>query len=132
MSENIFKFPNKENENELDNSQVPSPPESLGYEAKCAWIQAAEDLFKKGYLDGGSLDVFYSYCVLIGEARECEAVLAVDGKIVGGKKHPAYGMMLEAIQGSRLLWESLTKVKKVEEKIGEEENNWKKDKGLLA
>lgn len=121
-------------ENFKDSREIPGPPEELSYSAKVVWLESAEEFWKKGWLDKASLAIFHNYCVLIGEARECEMAMAVDGKVIGGKRHPMYSMMLEAISGSRQLYETLSKFKKVSEEKEEkdEENNWKKDKGLLA
>ena len=123
-----------ENYSNLDKEEIclPSPPEDLGYEAKCIWLKAGKKLLDDGFLDDGNFDLFHSYCVILGEARECESILAVDGKIVGGKKHPAYDMMLNAVDKAKNLWVILHPKKLNLKEIEEEESVWDKDKGLLA
>ena len=115
--------------------KIPLPPENLSFESKNAWFQAVESLFDKGLLEGANLDIFEMYCMAVGHARECEAMLAEDGKIINGKPHPAFKMMLDSFASAKNLYESL-KSKKSEkldnENDDEKDNDWKKDKGLLA
>jgi phage terminase small subunit len=118
-------------EKEQENSNFfPDPPEELSFEAKQVWLKAGEYLFNQGVINDGNYDLFYSYCVLIGEARECEGILAVDGKICAGKKHPAYDMMINAMDKAKNIY-SILNQKKLNIKE-EEDETWGKDKGLLA
>ncbi len=111
---------------------LPDPPETMtSYEAKCEWIESVGDLVEKGIFVGPNISLFYSYCVATGQARELEKILEEDGRIVGGKAHPAYRMMLDAMSTARSIWAEI-KPKKLVIKEEEEENNWKNDKGLLA
>lgn len=123
---------NNENDSSLENTlESYPPPDFLSYEAKCEWIRSVEDLVEKGIFVGPNIGLFESYCVATGYARECEQLLEVDGKIIGGKPHPAYRMMLDAMATARSIWAEL-KPKKLVLKEDEEESDWKKDKGLLA
>jgi phage terminase small subunit len=106
------------------------PPETFSYEAKCEWIRACPDLTKRGVLVGGNIGIFENYCISMGMAKEFEAMLEVDGKIISGKPHPAFKMMIEAMTSAKSLWGELKPRGKDKEQ--EEEDTWGKDKGLLA
>ena len=125
----------KQNEENIeDKESFPLPPEELGFDAKCVWMRAGPKLFEDGLLNDGNLDLFHSYCMIMGEVRECEGMIAVDGKIVGGKKHPAFEMMLTAVEKAKNIYLALRPkglgIK--EEEREEKESGWNKDKGLLA
>ncbi len=109
----------------------PDPPETLSFEAKSIWLEAAPELFKRGGLVGGNLMIFENFCIVSGHARDMNAMLEVDGRIVGGKPHPAYRMMLDAMITSRTLWAQLNP-KSTPGNKESEEDSWGKDKGLLA
>lgn len=118
--------------NETGVLNIPDPPETMtNYEAKCEWVESVGDLVEKGIFSGPNVSLFYSYCVATGQARDLEKILEEDGRIVGGKAHPAYRMMLDAMSTARSIWAEI-KPKKIVVKEEEEENNWKNDKGLLA
>lgn len=123
----------KEEENDLNQEQlIPDPPDSMSYEAKCEFLRSINYLIENDLYKGPNIGIFESYCIATGFARECESILEVDGKIVGGKPHPAYKMMLDAMSNARASWESLKPKKLILKDEEEEGNNWKKDKGLLA
>ena len=115
-----------------EETQIPDPPEFMSYEAKCEFLRCIEDLVSKGIYVGVNIGIFENYCIAIGFVRECEQNLAEDGKIIAGKPHPAFKMMLDAMSSARASWESLKPKKLVSKEEEDEENNWKKDKGLLA
>ena len=75
----------------------PEPPDWMSFEAKMEWLRAAPELHKKGRLVGGLISLLENYCIATGEIRECEAMLASDGKIINGKVHPAFKMMIDAM-----------------------------------
>lgn len=110
---------------------LPDPPESMSYEAKCEFLRSIGNVIELGIYSGPNIGIFESYCIATGFARECEQILEVDGKIIGGKPHPAFKMMLDAMTNARASWETL-KPKKIILKEDEEENGWKKDKSLLG
>ncbi len=90
----------EENQNSSSESLLPpcpEPPEWMSFEAKMEWLRAAPELHKKGRLTGGMISLFENYCIAIGEVRDCEAMISSDGKIVNGKVHPAFKMMLDAM-----------------------------------
>ncbi len=122
--------PNNEN-NGMEVTVLPDPPEFMSYEAKCEFLRSIGLLVESDLYKGPAIGIFESYCIATGFARECEQRLAEDGMIVGGKPHPAYKMMLDAMTNARASWESL-KPKKIIIKEDEEEESWGKDKGLLA
>jgi P27 family predicted phage terminase small subunit len=113
----------------------PEPPEFLGFEAKCEWLRAAPELFKKGILTNDNLALFENYCICIGTARECLAIIEVDGKVIMTKNgpaiHPAQKLMLDSMAQAKSIMDGL-KPKKLGNEKEEIENNWKDTKGLLA
>jgi len=114
---------------------LPDPPDFMNYEAKCEFLRSIEDVVLSGSYSGPGIGIFENYCIAMGFAKEFEQTLAEDGKIVGGKPHPAWKMMLDAMTNARASWESLKPRKIIinkEEEESEEDNPWKKDKGLLA
>lgn len=123
---------NEEIEEEIDDrGPCPDPPEFLEYEAKLVWLEAAPDLWKKDRLHGGTISLLTNYCMVVGEAREMKAVLEVDGKIIKGKPHPAYHMMMSAISTATRI---AVELRFAREHINSEDkaniNGW--DRNLLA
>jgi len=113
----------------------PEPPANLRFEAKCEWLASAPELHKSGRLIGGVLSLFELYCVAVGHARDYEKMLQNDGSIIGGKPHPAYKMMLDAMSHAKALGAEIGFVKKVVvsfEKPPAEKSDWDDDKSLLA
>jgi len=120
--------------NGLEKIILPDPPDFMSYEAKCEFLRSVEDVVRKGLYEGPNIGLYESYCVAIGFAREFEQQLAEDGKIIGGKAHPAFKMMIDAIASARASWDSV-KPKRIvinKEVKDDEENEWKDDKKLLA
>ena len=114
---------------DLDQDLCLEPPENFGFEAKCEWIRSCPDLIKRGVLIGGNIGIFENYCISMGMVKEFEDMLEVDGKIVGGRPHPAFKMMIDAMASAKALWGELKPRGNKEEK---EEDTWGKDKELLA
>lgn len=114
-----------------DRGPCPPAPEYISYEAKLVWEEAAPDLWEKDRLHGGAISLLVNYCVSVGLAREMSAILEVDGKIIKGKPHPAYRMMLDAIAASRAI---ASELRFAREHMNNEEkaknNGW--GEGLLA
>lgn len=113
-------------------SPFPPPPDWMGFEAKCEWLRAGKDMWNEGGLEDKNLGMFENYCIAIGVIRECENMLAVDGKIVGGKAHPAFKMMIEAMAQAKAAAISLRFVRSAPRIKEEEDDNWGRDKRLLA
>ncbi len=112
--------------------RLPDPPEFMSYEAKCEFLRSVGYLVENEIYNGPNIGIFESYCIAIGFSREFEQMIAEDGKIVGGKPHPAYKMMLDAMAAAKSNWDSI-KLKKFNFKeIEEEEENVWKNSGLLA
>lgn len=110
---------------------VPEPPEWMSYESKCEWLRSAPSLHEKGRLSGSVISMLESYCIAIGIVRECEAMIAVDGKIVGGKTHPAFRMMMESMKEARGIAVELRFAREgVPQGDKAKANGW--DSGLLA
>ncbi len=122
--------------NDIDvESLCPQPPEFLSFEAKCEWLRAAPELFKKGILTDENLALFENYCYLIGQSRECMVIVEVDGKMIMTKAgyvvHPMAKLASDSMRDAKNIMDGL-KGKKLNLEKGEEENNWKDTKGLLA
>jgi len=120
-----------EKEEKNQESQIPQPPEFMGYEAKCEWLRSIEDVVEKGLFIGPNIGLFENYCIAHGLSRECEEHIATDGKIIGGKPHPLLKTMFDSMSLAKNLLAEL-KPKKEIKKDEEEKDSWGKDKGLLA
>ena len=118
------------------NLPVPPPPDWMSFEAKMEWIRSAPDLHEKGKLKGGIISLFENYCIAIGYIRELEKMLQDDGKIIGGKPHPGYKMLLDTMASSKALASEIGFNRKLIinplNQEDEEDNAWTKDKSLLA
>jgi P27 family predicted phage terminase small subunit len=113
---------------------VPPPPDWMGFEAKLEWIRSAEDLHFRGKLVGGAISLLENYCIAIGYVRELEQMLQEDGKIISGKPHPAYKMLLDTMNNARSLANEIGFTKKqvvIASEPAEDEGPWKGDKSLL-
>lgn len=118
---------------EIVDDGVPLSPEWMSFEARMEWMRSAPELFKKGQLVGGMIALFENYCVAIGLVREFESMISSDGKIINGKPHPAFKMMLDAMVQAKSIASELKfgKVLNPEEQDnGEDKSRWQK--GLLA
>jgi P27 family predicted phage terminase small subunit len=125
-----------ENDEEIKTLETcPEPPEFLGFEAKCEWLRAAPELFKKGILTNDNLALFENYCFHIGQSRECMVIVEVDGKMIMSKngyiEHPMNKLARENMAQAKSIMDGL-KPKKLGNEKEEVENNWKDTKGLLA
>lgn len=123
---------------EEDLGPCPDAPEWMSFEAKCEWLRAAPDMWEKGKLKGGVISLLESYCVAIGIARECGAMIENDGKIIPpGKIHPAFKMMTEAMAQAKSIAtelrfgrDAVAPVVSVTDEKEKEDDGW--DKELLA
>ncbi len=116
---------------ETQEVSLPEPPEEMSFEAKCEFIENVDYLIDHGMYEGPNVTLFKLYCNAVGDAKELENKLAVDGLICGGKPHPAFKMKNDAISLAKNLWAEI-KPKKIVIKEDGEEESWGKDKGLLA
>jgi len=137
LEENDEQTLEQENSKEITFGPCPGPPDWMGFEAKMEWIRSAEDLHEKGRLKGGVISLLENYCVAVGLARELEKTLQDDGKIIAGKPHPAYKMLLEAIASSKQLAGEIGFTRRFgqtpeKEESQEEPTVWGGDKSLLA
>ncbi|KAA0597363.1 phage terminase small subunit P27 family [Azospirillum lipoferum] len=87
--------------------RCPSPPSWLPQNAKKEWKRAAKELHGRKLLADDVLATLESYCVAVGQVRECEELMATEGRIVktetGPKPHPAFRMQQGAMREARLL-----------------------------
>lgn len=129
---NVVRKQEEEFEEEEDLlGPCPEPAEWMGFEAKCEWMRSAPDLWKKGRLVGGNIALLENFCIAIGMIRECEAMMQEDGKIVGGKFHPAHKMMIDAMTQARSIASELRFARDgAPEETRTKANGW--DERLLA
>jgi P27 family predicted phage terminase small subunit len=123
----------EDNSSDLLFGPVPGPPEWMSFEAKLEWFRCAKDLHETGRLKGGMISLLENYCSVVGHGRELEKMLQEDGKIIGGKAHPAYKMYLDTVNNSRALASEIGFSKKLAPVVDKDdsENPWS-DKSLLA
>jgi P27 family predicted phage terminase small subunit len=67
---------------------VPRPPSWLAKEAKAEWRKVAPILVERNVLTEGDLGALAAYCDAIGQLVAANAIIAAEGMVVGGKKHP--------------------------------------------
>ncbi len=76
-------------------SDVPEPPERMTHPvARAEWTVVAEALTKAGLLEDAALATLENYCQAIAGARDCEKIIAEQGRFVTvpsgvPKLHPA-------------------------------------------
>jgi P27 family predicted phage terminase small subunit len=84
-------------------ARVPSPPSWFSKDAKAEWRRVAPILItERRVLTEADLGTLESYCIATGTAREAHRALNRDGLVIGGKRHPAFGMMNAAQTTARL------------------------------
>ena len=93
-------------ESERPAKRCPPPPSWLSPHAKKEWKRAAKELHGRKLLADDVLATLESYCVAVGLVRECEELMAKEGRIVasesGPKPHPAFRMQQAAMREVRL------------------------------
>jgi len=94
-------------EAERPTKRCPAPPSWLPPHAKKEWKRAAKELHGRKLLSDDTLATLESYCVAVGQVRECEEVMTTEGRIIasekGPKPHPAFRMQGAAMREARLL-----------------------------
>ena len=85
----------------------PSAPAWLTPQAKAEWRRAAPQLHRRRLLSTDTLATLESYCIAVGLVRECEEIMARDGRLIDGedgpRPHPAFRMQAAAMREARLL-----------------------------
>jgi P27 family predicted phage terminase small subunit len=93
-------------ESERPAKRCPPPPSWLPQHAKKEWKRAAKELHGRKLLADDVLATLESYCVAVGQVRECEELMAAEGRIIktenGPKPHPAFRMQQAAMREGRL------------------------------
>ena len=88
-------------------SKVPRAPSWLPDEAKEEWRRVLPDLIKRGVLTKVDLSTVENYCLAIGQIRECQKTIAVEGAVVkmkgGTKRHPLFQVLQQMLTESRRL-----------------------------
>lgn len=82
--------------------KAPAPPSCLSLEAKKEWRRVLPILIERRILTTADLGSLESYCASIGVMREAQTILNRDGLVIGGKRHPAFGIMNAAQTTARL------------------------------
>lgn len=88
---------------------IPDPPDFFSFEAKLEWINAAPELHSKGKLHGATRTQFEHYCILVGLAREMNAQVEADFKVLNGRLHPGIRLMREAMKEAQGIYAMLFK-----------------------
>lgn len=87
--------------------RCPAPPSWLPMHAKREWKRSAPELQRRKLLTPETLATLESYCVAVGQVRECEEIMAAEGRLVVSddiqKPHPAFKMQQAAMREARLL-----------------------------
>lgn len=83
-------------------TKAPAAPSWLSSEAKKEWRRVMPILVERRILTTADLGSLESYCTSIGAMREAQAILNVEGLILDGKRHPAFGIMNAAQTTARL------------------------------
>lgn len=94
-------------EGTADAGRCPSAPPWLPAAAKAEWKRVAPILHRNGILADDTVTLVESYCVAVGQSREFEAVMAVEGRTIatadGPKVHPVFRAQTAALREARLL-----------------------------
>lgn len=69
-------------------TDVPRPPSWLTKEAKAEWRKVAPILVERDVLTEGDLGALAAYCDAVGQLVAASAIIAAEGMVVAGKKHP--------------------------------------------
>ncbi len=83
-------------------SDIGKPPAWLSRDAKREWKRIAPVLNERKTITIGDLGTLESYCVAIGTVRDAQRLINKEGLVVGGKRHPAFGIMNAAQTTARL------------------------------
>jgi P27 family predicted phage terminase small subunit len=81
---------------------VPKAPVWLSKFAKAEWCRVAPILVERNVLTEADLGTLESYCVSVGIVRQAQVEINHDGLLIGGKRHPAFGVMNSAQTTARL------------------------------
>ena len=88
-------------------SRCPAPPSWLSIESKREWKRTAPQLHGRNLLTPETTATFESYCVAVGQIRQCQDIIAAEGLLVttedGAKPHQAFRVQQAAMREARLL-----------------------------
>lgn len=88
-------------------SKAPRAPVWLPPEAKEEWRRVLPDLIKRGVLTKVDLSAVENYCFAIGQIRECQKTIAMEGAVIetkhGSKRHPLFQTLQQMLTESRRL-----------------------------
>ncbi|MBN9018452.1 MAG: phage terminase small subunit P27 family [Rhizobiales bacterium] len=95
-------------DNTSDMKEAPEPPEWIGEFAAVEWRRVAPDLVARGRLNEADLGTLESYCIAIGQVKEMQRQIAIEGAVIndpkrGPRKHPAVSIRADAMTQARLL-----------------------------
>lgn len=95
-------------DNRGDMKEAPEPPEWIGEYAAAEWRRVAPDLVARGRLNEADLGTLESYCIAIGQVKEMQRQIAIEGAVIndpkrGPRKHPAVSIRADAMTQARLL-----------------------------
>lgn len=87
-------------------SKVPLPPSWISKEAKTEWRRVVPWLVSRKVLSDADWGLVESYCLAVGQIRQCQRTLAKEGSFVQSNRsaprpHPAYRVMYSAMAEAR-------------------------------
>lgn len=83
-------------------SDIGKPPAWLSKDAKREWKRVAPVLNERQTVTVGDLGTLENYCTAAGIVRQAQQLINNEGLILGGKRHPAFGIMNAAQTTARL------------------------------
>lgn len=83
-------------------AKAPNVPAWLSPEAKREWKRVLPILIERRILTTADLGSLESYCTSIGAMRDAQRILNVEGLVLDGKRHPAFGILNAAQTTARL------------------------------
>lgn len=88
-------------------ARTPKPPTWLSKDAKAEWRRIMPLLIERRILTDADMGSVENYCCAIGQVREMQRVVAVEGHVVstdrGPRAHPAVKVQADAMTRARLL-----------------------------
>ena len=89
-------------------TEAPEPPDWIGESAAEEWRRVVPDMIARRRLNEGDLGPLASYCLAMGEVRDMQKKISVEGAVTYDdkgrpRKHPAVGIRDAAMTQARLL-----------------------------
>jgi P27 family predicted phage terminase small subunit len=89
------------------NRDSPAAPTWLGDNAKAEWRRVAPVLHSRGVVGPDTMRGLEAYCVAVGQMRDCESLIRLQGLIIAGANgpvpHPAVKVQQSSMRLARQL-----------------------------